>query len=73
MRTESVANEMKIMEATETEGQITAKVRFPDGLEQSVSLPSWATKRNILDEAQRQRDEAETREQKRQRRADLED
>lgn len=64
---------MKIIEASETDDHISAKVRFPDGLEQSVNLPSWATKQNIKDEAKRLREQAESRETKRKKRADLED
>lgn len=64
---------MKIIEASETEGQVSAKVRFPDGLEQSVNLPSWATKQNIKDEARRLRESAEARDTARKKRADLED
>lgn len=62
---------MKIVEATETDGHITAKVRFPDGLEQSVQLPAWASKQNIKDEAQRLRTDAESRNARARSREDL--
>jgi len=64
---------MKIVEASEVDGHITAKVQFPDGLEQSVILPTWASMENIKDEARRLRDLAESREAARTLRPDLED
>lgn len=64
---------MKIVSASETNGTITATVQFGDGLEQTVNLPSWATRENIRKEARRLRDEAESRERTRTSRTDLMD
>ena len=65
---------MKIREAQEhNDGTVTASVEFPDGLMQTVVLPSWATKQNIKDEAKRLRDHAEAKEKAKKVRRDLTD
>lgn len=53
------------------DGMITATVRFDDGLDQTVRLPNWASKKNIKDEAQRLRDAAEAETQAKTHRTDL--
>lgn len=62
---------MKIVDAKEHDGFITATVQFPDGKNQTVILPNWATKANIKAEAQRMRDTYEARETAHQPRKDL--
>lgn len=65
---------MKVVDAREhADGTIEASVEFPDGLTQSVVLPSWATKQNIKDEAKRLRDKAEATEKAKKVRGDLKD
>ena len=62
---------VKIVVAEESNGMITATVRFDDGKDQTVVLPAWATKQNIKAEAKRLRDEAEDRESRKTKREDL--
>ena len=64
---------MKVVDAVQYGDRLIAKVRFADGLEQSVSLPATATKQDIKDEAKRLRDAAEAFVSERVVRADLED
>lgn len=50
---------MRIVGAEEHDGYVTASVEFDDGQTQTIILPSWASKDNFKDEAQRLRDKAE--------------
>ena len=63
---------MKVIDAQErADGTVTASVEFEDGLTQTVIVPSWATRENILAEARRLRRQAEATESGKKVRKDL--